>query len=784
MRFRGGLWAGLAVVCFFAANVLAAPRETISFDQDWRFTKGEVEGAQAPQFQPTQWETVDVPHDWAIAGPYDEHAPSNRGGGYLPSGISWYRKSFNAPQSWAGKKVYIHFEGITANAKVWLNGELLGERPYAYVPQHYDLTPHLKLGADNVIAVRTDTTKQPASRWYTGQGINRHVRLIVQDPVHVEQFGTYVTTPTITPESATVKVQNTVLNESTAARDVSIQTVLVGPDGKKTDPASSESKSIPAGGRVTFEQEIKVASPLLWNLEKPNLYQAVVSVQSGGQSIDDNTASFGIRTAEYRPETGFWLNDKNIKILGVCMHADGGAVGTAVPLRVHERRLEILRSIGVNAIRTAHNPVDPEYLDLCDRMGFLVMEESFDTWTAAKPNADFGYQLYFNDWWEKDTTAMITRDRNHPSIIIWSVGNEIRDNLTSDAGYKRMKDQIDRVHKLDSSRPVTMGLFRPTANAAYLDLLDVVGANYAPGFLVRVRNDKPSRKVTVSEDSHNRSSWLQTRDNPAIAGTFIWSGFDYLGETREAGSWPYVVSSSASNGFGIFEHTGYPRSRAYERASWWLKTPMVHASRSMGHAGEGPLVDDWTPADQSTYDKARVQVFTNCEEAELFLNDTSLGTKKATADSAPLVYDFDFQPGTLKVVGRNGGQVVATHEMKTADEPTKLTIEADRKTIKHEFNDVSHVIVKLVDDKGIVNPNAIDLLTFKIDGPGKIIATSTGDRTSHQSFTALERKAYHGECMAIVRSTADSGKINITVSAEGYPDAKIELEAAPGGEVK
>jgi beta-galactosidase len=535
---------------------------------------------------------------------------------------------------------------------------------------------------------------------------------------------------------------------------------------------------------VTFEQEIKVANPALWDLEKPDRYQATVAVQSGGQSIDNDTASFGIRTAEYRPESGFWLNDKNVKILGVCMHSDGGAVGTAVPLRVHERRLEILRSIGVNAIRTAHNPVDPEYLDLCDRMGFLVMEETFDTWTATKPNADFGYQLYFNDWWEKDTHDTIVRDRNHPSIVIWSVGNEIRDNLTSDAGYKRMKDQIDLVHKLDPTRPVTMGLFRPTPNAAYLNLLDVVGANYAPAFLNRVRADNPSRKVTVSEDSHNRSSWLQTRDNPAIAGTFIWSGFDYLGETREAGSWPYVVSSSASNGFGIFEHTGYPRARAFERASWWLKTPMVHVSRYLGHAGEGPLVDDWTPADPSTYDKARVQVYTNCEEVELFLNDTSLGMKKATPDSAPLVYDFDFQPGTLKVVGRNAGQVVATHEMTTADEPGKLAIDADRKTIRHEFDDVSHVIVKLVDDKGVVNPNANELVTWKVDGPGKIIATSTGDRTSHQSFTDIHRKAYHGECMAIVRSTADSGTIKITASVQGFPDATIELQAAPGGEAR
>lgn len=752
-------------------------RSTSSFDKGWLFNKGEAEGAAATGFADAAWEKVDVPHDWSIAGPYDQNAPAFRGGGYLPSGIGWYRKHFTVPGNAPGKRVYLHFEGIMANGEVWINEKSVGKRPYGYVPQHYDITEHVVAG-NNIVAVRTDTTLQPASRWYTGQGIYRHVQLIVQDAVHIEQFSTHVTTPQIAADSATVKVANTVLNKSNAPSTIIIHTTLLGPDGQAAGTGATSSQQVEPGKSVTFEQEIKVANPKLWDLENPYLYKAVSKVQSANMTLDEQTASFGIRTAEYRAETGFWLNGKNIKIQGVCMHHDGGAIGAAVPLRVHERRIEILKSIGVNAIRTAHNPVNPDYLDLCDRMGMLVMEETFDTWTARKPNADHGYQLYFNEWWERDTRAMITRDRNHPSIVIWSVGNEIRDNLTSPEGSKRMKDQIDLVHALDPTRPVTMGLFRPQANAAYIDLLDVIGANYNTGFLRQVRTAKPARKTTVSEDTHAVGGWVAVRDNPSIAGTFIWSGFDYLGETAEAGSWPYVVSSSASDGFGIFEHTGYPRGRADQRRSWWTTQPMVAVWRHLGHEGVGPLVHDWTPADPGTYDKARVQVFTNTEEAELFLNDKSLGVKPRNTNATPIVFDFDYEPGTLKVVGKNGGQPVATHELKTADEPNKLVASADRPTIRHEFDDVSHVIVRVTDDKGVVNPNYTDEITFKIEGPGKLLATSTGDRTSHQSFPSPTRKAYHGEVMAIIRATADTGTITITATGRDLAPTTITLQAA------
>lgn len=750
-------------------------RQVISFDPGWRFFKGDAAGAEKADFKDAEWATVDVPHDWSIEGPYDENAPAKRGGGYLPSGISWYRKTFTLPSGVTpAQKVFIHFDGIMANAEVWINGHSLGKRPYGYVPQHYELSGHLVPG-NNVISVKTDTTIQPASRWYTGQGIYRHVNLMAMDPVHIEQFGTYITTA----DNNTVKVKNTVVNQSDAAKDVTIQTVLIGPDGKQVQAASTPAQSVPAGKSVTFEQEIKVADAKLWNLDQPNLYSAVSKVQAGNMTLDEEVTSFGIRTSEYKPESGFWLNGKNIKILGACLHHDGGSVGAAVPLRVYERRLEILRSIGVNAIRTAHNPPSTAFMELCDRMGFLVMEETFDTWTARKPNAEQGYQNYFNDWWEKDTTDAVLRDRNHPSLVIWSIGNEIRDNLTSPEGRKRMQDQLDVVHKLDPSRPVTMGLFRPTANAPYLDLLDVIGANYNTGFLLQIRRDNPNRRVTVSEDSHGAASWLQVRDNAAIAGTFIWSGFDYLGETAEAGSWPYVISSSASEGFGLVEHTGYMRPRAYQRQSWWSPTPVVHVSRHLGHAGEGPLVNDWSPADQGTFDKARVQIFTNCDEAELFLNDKSIGSKPKTANAAPIIFDLDFEPGTLKVVGKNAGKIVATHEMKTAGDPVKLAMSADRMKVANTFDDLSHITASIVDKDGVTNPNLLETITFKVTGPGKLVAVGTGQRDSHEVFTGGKRKAYHGEVMALVRATGDSGKITVTATAEGLEPATITIDAAP-----
>lgn len=782
-------WVGAVVGMFlmagasFGAEQTAVTRVTTSFDPDWRFVKGDSAGAEKPDFADSAWEKVDVPHDWAIAGPYDQDAPSNRGGGYLPSGISWYRKHFELPADFAQKRVFINFEGIMANAEVWINGESIGKRPYGYVPQDYELTSHLKFGPGqtNVLAVRTETTKQPASRWYTGQGIFRHVRLVAENPVHLEQYGTYITTPTVAADSAQVFVVNTVVNQSDKDSDIAIQTTLFGPDGKSILTELSSIQHVAAGQKVQYEQNIKLANPQLWDVDHPNVYRAVSAARAGATTLDEQASTFGIRSAVFKAETGFELNGKSLKIVGVCLHADGGAVGAAVPARVWERRLEILKSLGVNAIRTAHNPPNPDFLDLCDRMGFMVMEETFDTWLAKKNNADFGYQLYFRDWWEADTRAMVLRDRNHPSIVIYSIGNEIRDNLNNDAGKKMLTDQRDVLHKFDPTRPVTMALFRPTAvSAESLDLLDVVGSNYAPGFLLQTRQANAARKVIDTEDSHSVGNWLTVRRTPSIAGLFVWSGIDYLGETAQAGGWPYVVSSDKpDNGFGLLEHDGYIKPLAYQFQSYWSDKPMVKVVRNLGHEGTGPLVNDWTPLDPDTFNTARVEVITNCDEVELFLNDKSLGSKTRDGNSTSLEWKLEYDPGVLKAVAKKDGKVIATDELKTAGTPAKLAIVADRQSIAHEFDDVSHVTVTVVDKDGLVCPNATQKISFQIGGAGKLIATSTGDRMSHQSFADSQREAFRGQVIAIVRSTADAGSITVSATAPGLEGSSITLSATP-----
>jgi len=769
-----------------ACTVLAAElqaRSVTSLDPGWRFLKGDAEGAQAPAFDDGGWDRMDVPHDWSIAGPYDEHAPSGPGGGYLPSGISWYRKTFTLDADQDGRRVFVEFDGVMANSEVWVNGHLLGKRPYGYVSFSYEVTEHVTFGAGNpnLLAVKTDTTRQPASRWYTGQGIYRHVRLVIVNPVHIPQWGVFVSTPTASSDSATVQVQTTLQNQSGESRPVRLRTTIISPAGREVGSVESE-LTLSAESSTDVRHQIACAAPRLWQLESQTLYQAVTQViGADNRVLDDQVTRFGIRTFEFKSDTGFWLNGENLKIQGVCLHHDGGAVGAAVPLRVWERRLEILRGIGVNAIRTAHNPPAPEFLDLCDRMGFLVMTETFDTWTARKNHGEHGYNLHFRDWWEVDTRDSVLRDRNHPSVILWCVGNEIRDNLNREEGRNHFIAQRDLVRELDPTRPVTMGLFRPQESGhipGFTDLLDVVGINYRPAQLASVAQS--GRPVIGTEETHALSRWAPIRDNPAIPGTFLWTGIDYLGETGPViDGWPYVISSNERDvGFGLLDINGAMRPRAYQRQSWWTAKPMVHVARYSGHGGTGTPVSDWSPNDPDTFDVAKLEVYSNCKEVEVFRNDESLGSKPMPESGAPAVWeDVSYIPGVLKAVGRNGGEVVATHELRTAGEPARILVAADRTRIANAFDDVSHVTVTIVDENGITCPNADGELSFRIEGPGKLVALSTGDRTSHQAFTAPKRAAFEGGCLAIVRATEDSGAITLTVSTPGLDPATVTLRA-------
>jgi len=671
-----------------------------------------------------------------------------------------------------------------ANSDVWVNGRHLGKRPYGYIGFQYELTDHLNFGGVNVLAVRADNSGQPASRWYTGAGLYRHVRLVTTDPVHIEHWGTFVTTPRITDASATVSVRSTIVNQSDSAREVTLQVQLVNAEGKVVGTAETTRRQIAAGEAADFTQEMAVRNPRRWDIRDPALYKAVARVRSGGRVLDDETVNFGIREFKFEPATGFWLNGRNFKLKGVCLHHDGGAFGAAVPLRVWERRLEVLRQFGANTIRTAHNPPAPEFLDLADRMGFIVMDETFDVWTVAK--RPFDYHLYFDEWSKIDTRDTVRRDRNHPSIVIYSTGNEIHDTPKPDLAKRVLAGLIEVFHREDPTRPVTQALFRPNVSKDYdnglADMLDVVGQNYREKEILAAYQQKPTRKILGTENTHVREQWLALRDNPPYAGQFLWTGIDYLGESS---GWPMVAEN-----FGLLDRTATPRPRAFERLSWWGAAPVVYAVRRVAPTPLAPtdpgygndrrpqvLYADWTPGTLDRHEE-NVEVYSNAEQVELFLNGRSLGSKPRPSDDAPRNWKVPFEPGTLRAVGSNGGRVVATHELKTAGKPARVVLSADKSRLAHAWDDVVYIEATVVDANGIIVPNASDLITFKASGAGRVVAVDSGDNASHEPFQASERHASQGRCFAMLKATAPRGRINVTATAAGLTPGSVSVAAA------
>ncbi len=773
-------------VLLFAIGVHAQPRTTKSFDADWRFAKGDAQNAETTAFEDAAWRKVDVPHDWSIEGPFDPANTTGGAGGFLPSGVGWYRKHFTVANDQAGKRFFIEFDGVMANCDVWINGFHLGKRPYGYSSFGYDLSGHLNSGKDNVIAVRADNSQQPASRWYSGAGIYRHVRLVVADPVHMEKWATFVSTPNVNESEATVKVTTEIVNQSNSANKVSVDIKLLDPMGKLVGTAKTEPSDISAGGSLDILKQIAVTSPKRWNLDSPTMYRAVVSVISGGKTIDTNTVTFGIREFHFDADTGFWMNGKNFKIKGACLHIDGSAFGSAVPVAVWERRLNELRKLGVNAIRTAHNPPAPDFLDLTDRMGFLVMDENFDQWTVAKN--PFDYHLFFEEWAKIDTRDMVRRDRNHPSIILWSAGNEIHDTPKPEIAIPILRGLVAAFHEVDPTRPVTQALFRPNVSHDYdnglADLLDVVGQNYREKEILAAHKQKPTRKIVGTENTHDLGQWVAMRDNPEYSGQFIWVGVDYLGESA---AWP-----NYAYGKGLLDRLAMPRPVGYQRQSWWSDKPMVYIARRVAPATASPtdpgyevaeqrrtqtLYGDWTPGKQNAHEE-NVEIYSNCEEVELFLNGKSLGSKSKPADDRPRNWKVSFEAGTIKAIGKNGGKQMAEFELKTAGKPERIMLSADKARITNDWNDVVFVTATVVDANGIVVPNASDLIEFIATGPGVIAAVDSADNADHDPFQATKRKAFQGLCDALIKANGKSGTITISAKSGGLVSNKLTIVAS------
>jgi beta-galactosidase len=809
-RFHSSIWArptGRAVafgMLMMLAQTGALPqapgpafsagiaRITSSFDTDWRFFKGDAPGAENASYDDSRWRCLNVPHDWSIEGPFDAKNTTGGAGGFLPSGIGWYRKHFTLPKDYARRRLFVEFDGIMANSDVWVNGVHLGRRPNGYVSFGYELNKNLVFGSDksNVLSVRADNSGQPASRWYGGAGIYRHTRLVVTDPVHIVPWGTFVTTPKVEAAQAVVRVQSRVVNQSDTRRDISLKIMILTAQGRSVASANMQTIPLAPGQSTEIQQDLTVPNPRLWSLDRPDLYSAYLVVGSGKDVLDDEMVSFGIREARFEPSTGFWLNGTHVKIKGVCLHHDGGAFGAAVPLRVWEWRLEQLRTLGINAIRTAHNPPAPEFLDLCDRMGFLVMDEMFDCWTVAKNPYD--YHLYFNEWSKVDVRDTVLRDRNHPSIILYSAGNEIHDTPNGELAKQILAGLVEVFHRSDPSRPVTQGLFRPNVSHDYdnglADLLDVVGTNYRDLELLAAYQAKPTRKIVGTEQRHDLPTWLAARDNAPHAGQFLWSGVDYLGESP---NWPVIAAGS-----GLLDRTGMIKPMAYERQSWWGDAPVVHVVRRIDPAqitgvdpGFEPLVRrpsqfaDWNPLNAAPHEET-VEAYSNCEEVELFLNGRTLGAKPRNGDDSPRVWKIPYESGALKAIGRNRGTIAAADELRTAGKASKIVLLVDRPKLAAHWDDVAFVTAIVTDPDGVAVPAASDLISFKITGPGVIAAVDSGDNSNTEPYQKAERRAYQGRCVAILKATVSRGKITIAASAPGLGGSAITIDAAPAASRK
>jgi beta-galactosidase len=786
------------------------PRLT-NFDEVWRFSRGDFPGAEAPGFADAAWRVIDVPHDWSIEGPYSKDEPAGGSGGYLPTGIGWYRKRFVLPPSAAARRVSIRFDGVYQRSDVWINGRHLGFRPYGYSSFAYDLTPHLNAG-ENVIAVRVDNSLQPNSRWYSGSGITRHTWLTMTGDVHVAQWGVCVRTSQVSSGSATIEIATRVRNDAAQARRCSLGTTIVDTAGRPVQSATTQAR-VPGNAEHVFVQRVALAKPDLWSPANPVLYRANTALNMEDGSSDDVSTPFGIRDARFDADRGFLLNGRQIKLNGACLHHDGGAVGAAVPERIWERRLALLKDMGCNAIRCSHNPPAPEFLDLCDTMGFLVMAEAFDEWRQPKLQTPaYGYHRYFDEWAVRDLTDMIVRDRNHPSIVLWSAGNEVPDQ-TDPKGPETLQMLLDVFRAEDPTRPVTVACDNIAAEPkatpdAFLEKLDVVGYNYVDRWRDRRekfysidRHDYPKRRFIGTESpglggvrgayrlgdeppifgersANNRieaeqlQKFVQTYDY--VSGDFMWTGIDYLGESF----WPGKLASS-----GVLDTCGFPKDAYYFYQSVWTEKPVLHLFPHWNWQGhEGEVIT--------------VACYTNCDTVELFLNGRSLGTKgfafprpgmvkqwgtypprgkalQTTAD-LHLAWDVPYAPGVLKAVGTKDGQPVATVEIRTTGVPAALRLSADRARIAAGRRDVAHVSVEIVDANGLLVPTAENEIAFDLKGTGRIIGLDNGRPDSHESYQGRSRKAFGGIALALLQSPTQ-GAMLLQASSPGLKPAAIEL---------
>ncbi|MDR0972455.1 MAG: DUF4982 domain-containing protein [Prevotellaceae bacterium] len=826
----------ILVIGMLTACSAESPRVHADFNADWTFHLGDETQAYAPDYDDSEWRTLNLPHDWSIELPFDRRSPTGTGGGALRGGVGWYRKTFELNSSDKNKQIFIDFDGVYMDSEVFLNGHSLGKRPFGYISFQYDMTPYLNFDEPNVIAVRVDNSMQPNSRWYSGSGIYRNVWLTKVNPVHVDLWGTYATTPSICDAHATVDKQTTVVNSAATDAAIELTSIIKDADGVVRTTQSTPVQ-VTAGGKQITKQELVITNPTRWTLDNPYLYTIHTEIKQDGKLVDTYETNIGVRYFRFDAQKGFFLNNEPIKIKGVCMHHDLGCLGTAINTRALERQLEILREMGVNGIRTSHNPPAPELLDLCDKMGFIVMDEAFDMWRKKKSLYD--YSRFFNEWHVKDLTDLIVRDRNHPSVFLWSTGNEVleqwthadADTLTleeanlilnahrdasalhyegEESGSMSFNSLLTQelsniVRELDPTRPITAGNneSRPNNHLFRSNAIDVIGYNYQLRAYRNVPTNFPGKPFIATETTSalatrgyykmpsdsvfiQPGNWRQaSRDSILFCSSYDNNHVPW-GSTHED-SWRFVKENDFVSGMYIwtgFDYIGEPTPYPWPaRSSYFGIVDLAGFPKDAYYMYQSEWTDEpmvhlfphwnWTPGDSIDM----WAYYNNADEAELFINGKSQGVRSKPDDIYHVWWRVAYEPGTVKIVTRRAGQEVKTQEIHTAGEPAAIRLTPDRTQIHADGYDLSFVTVDIVDKDGNLCPNADNLVKFEVGGKAFVAGVDNGSQISMESFKASERKAFFGKCLVVLQNKDGKGGITLTATSDGLPASTVKLSA-------
>ena len=769
------------------------------FDNNWKFLLGDNSAASANDFKDENWRSLDLPHDWSIEGKIDPSNPTGTSGGYFPSGIGWYRKTFTVPEELNGKNISIYFEGVYMNSEVFINGKSLGVYPYGYSSFYYNLTPYINYNEENVIAVKVDNSQQLNCRWYSGSGIYRHVWMIVTDPVHLTHWGVCISTPIVTPKNATVQVKSLVKNETASSISIILKTMLF--DDNSEDAGNNETiVELAANSEKEVCQTFEVSEPLLWSPENPNLYQARIQVLKENQILDDTQTNFGIRSLQYSAENGFQLNGEKALINGGCVHHDNGCLGAAAFDRAEERRVELLKEAGFNAVRTSHNPPSEAFLNACDKLGLMVVDEAFDGWKANKNPYD--YAFYFDDWWKTDLESMVLRDRNHPSIIMWSIGNEIIERKEP-AAVEITKMMSAAIKKIDNTRPVTSAMTTWDNDWDVFDPLmaahDICGYNYQ---LFRAASDHkrvPSRIILNTESYPNNAFniWQMVTENNYIIGDFVWTAMDYLGESG-IGAWYYPGEKADEHWqsdrypwhgayCGDIDITGWRKPISHYRNMLYNNSEKLYMAVREPNPENGnikttawavwPTWESWTWPGFEGKD-IQVEIYSKYPKVRLYLNDKLIGEKETTRKQEfKAIFSVPYSPGVIKAVGVENDNEIESTVLKTSGDVAKIKLTADCNEILADGQDLSFVTIELTDKDGVLQPNAANMLQFKIEGPGMIAGVANADMKDNEKYVGNTRKAWKGRALVVVKSKHDAGNIKLIVTSPDLSEAEINIQS-------